>query len=53
MAIPADEPLFVESRGMLGNARQVNGFISSRLLGHHLSALSAFFYRHRWISYSY
>jgi hypothetical protein len=53
MAIPADEPLFVKSGGMLWNAYQVYGFIGSRLFGHHLSALSAFFYRHRWISYSY
>jgi hypothetical protein len=47
MAIPADKPLLVKPIGVLGNTGEVNGFIGSRLLSHHLTALFAMFNRHR------
>jgi hypothetical protein len=49
MAIATDEPLLVKPIGMLGNTGEVYGFISSRLLGHHLTALFATFSRHSFL----
>jgi hypothetical protein len=53
MAIPTDEPLLVKPIGMLGDTGEVYRLISSRLLGHHLTALFALFNRHRSSSCSF
>jgi hypothetical protein len=47
MAIPADKPLLIKPIGMLGDSVEIYGFIGSRLLSHHLTALFATFSRHR------
>jgi hypothetical protein len=46
VTIPADEPLLVKPVGMSGNAREVDHFIGSRLLGHPFTALLASFSMH-------
>jgi hypothetical protein len=49
MPITADEPLLVKPLGMLGDPGEVYRLISSRLLGHHLTALFATFSRHSFL----
>jgi hypothetical protein len=46
VAILADEPLLVKPIGMFRNTNEIDRFIRSRLLGHHLTALFATFNRH-------